>query len=101
MYNFDCFRHYTFDNIFLILFFQTENRKGTVKVEYLRQIEKDIQRQWSEQKIYEIDAPSSKNTKNAKEKYFVTFPFPYMNGRLHLGHTFSLSKCEVKIIRNT
>jgi len=24
----------------------------------------------------------------------VTFPFPYMNGYLHLGHAFSLSKCE-------
>ncbi|XP_050441148.1 leucine--tRNA ligase, cytoplasmic [Adelges cooleyi] len=71
----------------------TENRKGTVKVEYLRQIEREIQSQWYEQKAYEIDAPSNKS-KNVKEKYFVTFPFPYMNGRLHLGHTFSISKCE-------
>lgn len=85
-----------FGNAFFTLFFQAENRKGTVKVEYLRQIEKDIQRQWAEQKLYEIDAPPSKSNRNADEKYFVTFPFPYMNGRLHLGHTFSLSKCEVK-----
>jgi len=68
-------------------------------VEYLRHIEKEIQQQWSQQKIYEVDAPSS-ITNNANEKYFVTFPFPYMNGRLHLGHTFSLSKCEVKIIKS-
>ncbi|KAL5242259.1 hypothetical protein ACI65C_009669 [Semiaphis heraclei] len=76
----------------------TETRKGTVKVEYLRQIEKEIQRQWHEQKIHEIDAPPSKNTKRkGDEKYLVTFPFPYMNGRLHLGHTFSLSKCEFAV----
>lgn len=29
-----------------------------------------------------------------KEKYMVTFPYPYMNGYLHLGHAFSMSKAE-------
>ena len=26
------------------------------------------------------------------ETYFVTFPYPYMNGALHLGHAFTVSK---------
>lgn len=26
------------------------------------------------------------------EKFFGNFPYPYMNGLLHLGHAFSLSK---------
>lgn len=26
-----------------------------------------------------------------------TFPYPYMNGKLHLGHSFSLSKCEFAV----
>lgn len=29
-----------------------------------------------------------------EEKFFGNFPYPYMNGLLHLGHAFSLSKLE-------
>jgi|MesohylFT_1024984.scaffolds.fasta_scaffold115545_1 leucyl-tRNA synthetase len=28
------------------------------------------------------------------EKFFGNFPYPYMNGLLHLGHGFSLSKAS-------
>lgn len=52
-------------------------------------IEKEMQTLWEEEKAYEMDAPE-----DAPEKYFVTFPFPYMNGKLHLGHAFSITKAE-------
>ncbi|KAG8578731.1 hypothetical protein GDO81_010603 [Engystomops pustulosus] len=69
-------------------------RKGTAKVDFLKKIEKDIQAQWESQKIFEVNACDNNNS---KDKYMVTFPYPYMNGRLHLGHTFSLSKCEFSV----
>ena len=28
-------------------------------------------------------------------KFFGNFPYPYMNGLLHLGHAFSLSKVNI------
>lgn len=66
-------------------------RKGTFKVRTLLEIEKQVQEQWDKDGIFEEDAPEMNNI----DKFFVTFPYPYMNGQLHLGHTFSLSKCEV------
>lgn len=71
-------------------------RKGTAKVDFLKKIEKEIQQKWDTEKVYEVNA-SDTEKQTSKGKYFVTFPYPYMNGRLHLGHTFSLSKCEFAV----
>ncbi|XP_064205975.1 leucine--tRNA ligase, cytoplasmic [Anguilla rostrata] len=72
-------------------------RKGTAKLDYLRKIELDVQKKWEKEKVFESDAPSTIGGSKNKNKYFVTFPYPYMNGRLHLGHTFCLSKCEFAV----
>ncbi|XP_059273823.1 leucine--tRNA ligase, cytoplasmic [Mustela nigripes] len=71
-------------------------RKGTAKVDFLKKIEKEIQQKWDTEKVFEVNASNVEN-QTSKGKYFVTFPYPYMNGRLHLGHTFSLSKCEFAV----
>ncbi|XP_012693255.1 leucine--tRNA ligase, cytoplasmic [Clupea harengus] len=72
-------------------------RKGTAKLDYLRKIEEEIQQKWDEAKVFESNAPTTLGECKDKKKYFVTFPYPYMNGRLHLGHTFCLSKCEFAV----
>uniref|UniRef100_A0A8I3X038 Leucine--tRNA ligase, cytoplasmic n=1 Tax=Callithrix jacchus TaxID=9483 RepID=A0A8I3X038_CALJA len=71
-------------------------RKGTAKVDFLKKIEKEIQQKWDTERVFEMNASNLEKQTN-KGKYFVTFPYPYMNGRLHLGHTFSLSKCEFAV----
>ncbi|KAK6644321.1 Leucine--tRNA ligase, cytoplasmic [Polyplax serrata] len=70
-------------------------RKATFKVDYLKEIEEKVQKQWDEKKLFEINAPTEKEEQSPK--FLTTFPFPYMNGRLHLGHTFTLSKCEFAV----
>ena len=72
-------------------------RKGTFKVEFLKKIETDVQSKWDSLKIFEENAPEDGSQGSEAEKYFVTFPYPYMNGRLHLGHTFTISKCEFAV----
>ncbi|MBS7650145.1 MAG: leucine--tRNA ligase [Candidatus Bathyarchaeia archaeon] len=51
-------------------------------------IEEKWQKRWNESKIFEVD-PDPK-----REKTFVTFPFAYMNGPLHVGHGFTAVKVD-------
>jgi leucyl-tRNA synthetase len=54
-----------------------------------KQIEEKWQKIWEENKIFE-----SEPLKN-KQKIFVTFPYPYMDGPLHVGHAFTSLRCEI------
>jgi leucyl-tRNA synthetase len=44
---------------------------------------------WEKQGVFESDPDPS------REKKLVTFPFPYMNGPLHIGHAFTAVRVDV------
>jgi leucyl-tRNA synthetase len=54
-----------------------------------RTIEHKWKCEWQKQKAFEADAQPG------KKKFFLTFPYPYMNGYLHLGHFYSIMRAEV------
>ena len=64
----------------------TVGSKGTAKRDALRANEIAVQKLWEEQGAYEADP------KPGAESFLVTFPYPYSNGHLHIGHAFSLTK---------
>jgi len=65
-------------------------RKADFKLRQWLELERDIQAKWEQLKIAESDYDPN----DLRETFLTTFPYPYMNGVLHLGHSFSLSKCE-------
>ncbi len=44
---------------------------------------------WNERRIFESEPVKE------KKKVFVTFPFPYMNGPVHVGHCFTSTRVDV------
>lgn len=68
----------------------------------LVEIEKKYQKIWSDKKYFEVDAPTLEEDseddadilRETYPKYFATMAYPYMNGVLHAGHSFTLSKVE-------
>ncbi len=57
-------------------------------MELLRKTEEKWQKAWENARIFEADPDSN------KRKFFVTFPYPYMNGPLHVGHAFTASRID-------
>ena len=53
-----------------------------------KQMEKKWQTKWEAEHVFEAD-PDPK-----RQKIMVTFPYPYMNGPLHVGHTFTASRVD-------
>ncbi|PCH43011.1 leucyl-tRNA synthetase [Wolfiporia cocos MD-104 SS10] len=74
----------------------------TGKRDLLIELEQKYQKQWQEQRLFEVNAPTPEETAGLSPaeirekfpKWFGNFPYPYMNGSLHLGHAFSISKIE-------
>ncbi|EJD05001.1 leucine-tRNA ligase [Fomitiporia mediterranea MF3/22] len=74
----------------------------TGKRDALKAIEKRCQQRWEEEHVFEVDAPTAEQIAQLSPteirqkfpKWFGNFPYPYMNGSLHLGHAFTISKIE-------
>lgn len=58
------------------------------KLESLKLIEQNL-------KFDSRIAPSQSIPNSEVSKFFCTFPYPYMNGSLHLGHAFTMMGCEL------
>lgn len=59
-----------------------------------KEIEERWQKAWEEAKIFEADP-------NDKLKFFITIPYPYLNGNLHVGHlrTFTIGDTFARFMR--
>ncbi|KAI9049734.1 hypothetical protein LZ554_005886 [Drepanopeziza brunnea f. sp. 'monogermtubi'] len=83
---------------------KTKELKGTEKRDTLIAIEKKYQKKWEADGVFQPNAPttteiplhsiSAADVRSQHPKFFGTMAYPYMNGTLHAGHSFSVSKIE-------
>jgi leucyl-tRNA synthetase len=86
----------------LLIRIKSEYSIQTGKRDSLRALEKKYQQRWADEHLFEVNAPSQAETAGLSPteirqkfpKWFGNFPFPYMNGSLHLGHAFTITKIE-------
>jgi len=50
--------------------------------------EEKLVKEFQENKLFQVD-------RSDRPKVFITFPYPYMNGSLHLGHAYSSCRLDV------
>ncbi|PKI83407.1 leucine--tRNA ligase [Malassezia vespertilionis] len=77
--------------------------ENTSKRDFLRDLEVKYQHEWIANHVFDVDSPtndtasrelSPEELRKKYPKFFATIPYAYMNGSLHLGHAFTLSKAE-------
>ena len=74
----------------------------TAKRDYLRGLEKNYQQRWQNEHLFEVNPPlqselvslSQAEIRKKHPKWFGNFPYLYLNGALHLGHAFTISKID-------
>ncbi len=66
-----------------------EVQRNVEIIEMLKRIESKWQKFWEENRIYEADPDPS------RPKFFVTFPYPYVNALPHLGSAFTILRVDV------
>lgn len=80
--------------------------ENTARRDELIAIEKRYQKIWAEENIFEVNAPSieeedisvdSEELHDRYPKFMSSMAYPYMNGLLHAGHCFTLSKVEFSV----
>ncbi|GAV54997.1 hypothetical protein ZYGR_0AS03200 [Zygosaccharomyces rouxii] len=80
--------------------------ENTARRDALIAIEKKYQRQWTEEGLFEQNAPTLEEVPLGMDpdelhakypKFLSSMAYPYMNGVLHAGHSFTLSKVEYSI----
>jgi leucyl-tRNA synthetase len=54
-----------------------------------KQLEDKWRKKWEKARIFEADPDPT------RKKFFITFPFSYMNGPLHVGHGFTATRVDV------
>ncbi|KAI9316306.1 leucyl-tRNA synthetase [Dichotomocladium elegans] len=75
----------------------------TAKRDALRALESPAREFWASTKAFEVNAPtvqehaSASDLHTAYPKFMACMAYPYMNGRLHLGHAFTFSKVEFAV----
>lgn len=62
------------------------NNSGEKKHDF-NAIEQKWQKQWQEAKLFEANP-------DKRKKFFVTFPYPYVNGAPHIGHAYSFLRTD-------
>ncbi len=66
-----------------------EVKEREQKIFDYKAVEQKWQSKWTGSKIFESDADSK------KPKFFANFPYPYMNGKLHIGHLYTFLRAEI------